>query len=72
MGLMWRITKMFRLLNNYRIRGTKSFSGKAQSTLEYAIIVIVVIAALTAMSVYVRRAVQSKLMMVEKQINNEP
>lgn len=63
---------MFIRLNGHRIAAAKSFSRKAQSTLEYAIIVIVVIAALTAMSLYVRRAVQARLMMVEKQINNEP
>ena len=45
---------------------------KAQSTLEYTIIVMVAIAALIAMSVYVRRAIQANLLMVEKQINNEP
>ena len=69
---MWGIIKMFIRLNKHRIKRTKSFSDKGQSTLEYAIIVIVVIAALTAMSVYVRRAIQARLMMVEKQINNEP
>ena len=63
---------MFRQLNHRRIQGAELFARKGQSTLEYAIIVIVVIAALTAMSVYVRRAIQANLMMVEKQINNEP
>lgn len=57
---------MQRLFNN------KKASVKAQSTLEYAIIITVVIAALTAMSVYVQRSVQGTLKVMEKQINNEP
>jgi len=45
---------------------------KAQSILEYALIVAVVVAALTAMSVYVQRSVQANLKTVEDQINAEP
>jgi uncharacterized membrane-anchored protein YhcB (DUF1043 family) len=67
-----RKSKMFKLFNKSRIRRAKLFTSKAQSTLEYAIIITVVIAALTAMSVYVQRAIQSQLKMVEKQVNNEP
>jgi len=47
-------------------------SIKAQSILEYALIVAVVVAALTAMSVYVQRSVQANLKTVEDQINAEP
>jgi len=54
------------------MRREKLFARKAQSTLEYAVIITVVVAALTAMSVYVQRAIQAQLKQVEKQINNEP
>lgn len=36
-------------------------SKKGQSTLEYAIIVVVIVAALLAMQVYIKRGVQGKL-----------
>lgn len=45
---------------------------KAQSILEYAMIISVVAAAVMAMNVYVQRAVQSNLKMVEERINNRP
>ena len=45
---------------------------KAQSILEYAMIISVVAAALMAMNVYVQRAVQANLKMVEERINNQP
>ncbi len=41
----------------------------AQSTLEYAMIIAVVVTALMAMSVYVQRSVQANLKTVEDQIN---
>ena len=63
---------MFMRLNRRHMSAARLFAGKAQSTLEYAIIVVVVVAALTAMSVYVQRSVMAGLMEVEKQINNEP
>ena len=40
-----------------------------QSVLEYALIVTVVAAALTAMNTYVQRSVRSNLKMIEDQIN---
>jgi Flp pilus assembly pilin Flp len=43
-----------------------------QSIIEYAVIVSVVVAALTAMSVYVQRSVQANLKTVENQINAQP
>ena len=43
--------------------------NKAQSTLEYALIIMAVVAALTAMSKYVQRSVQANLKMIEDQIN---
>ena len=45
---------------------------RGQSILEYALIIAVVVAALTAMSVYVQRSVQANLKTVEDQINAEP
>jgi hypothetical protein len=63
---------MFMKIKKSRTGVVKLFTRKAQSTLEYAIIITVVIAALTAMSVYVQRAIMSGLKVVEKQINNEP
>lgn len=44
---------------------------RGQSALEYALIIAVVVAALIAMSVYVRRSVQANLKMIEDQINAE-
>ena len=44
---------------------------KGQSTLEYAVFVAVISAALVAMSVYVRRAIQANLKTVENQVNAE-
>jgi Flp pilus assembly pilin Flp len=45
---------------------------KAQSVLEYALIISVIVAALMAMNVYVQRAVQSNLKMIEERVNAEP
>ena len=45
---------------------------KAQSVLEYAMIISVVVAALMAMNVYVQRAVQANLKMVEDRVNAAP
>jgi len=45
---------------------------KAQSILEYAMIISVVVAALMAMNVYVQRSVQANLKMIEDRVNAEP
>lgn len=45
---------------------------RGQSILEYAMIIAVVVAALTAMSVYVQRSVQANLKVIEDQINANP
>ena len=42
---------MFRIFNN----------KKAQSTLEYAILIIIIIAALLSLQVYVKRGIQGRL-----------
>jgi len=45
---------------------------RGQSTLEYALIVAVVAAALTAMSLYLQRSVQGNLKLMEDKINAQP
>ncbi len=45
--------------------------NKSQSLIEYSLIIAVVVSALTAMSVYVRRSMQANLKLVENQINAE-
>ena len=45
--------------------------ARGQAILEYALFIAVVAAALTTMSVYVRRAIQANLKGVEDQINGE-
>ncbi len=44
---------------------------RAQSILEYSILIAVVAAALISMSLYVRRAIQANLKTIENQINAE-
>lgn len=50
----------------------KKINKRAQSTLEYAIIIAVVAAAFVAMHAYVQRAVQANLKHLEIQLNEEP
>ena len=45
--------------------------ARGQSSLEYAVFIAVVTAALVTMSLYVRRAIQANLRMVEEQVNAE-
>jgi len=42
---------------------------RAQSTVEYALIVVTVVAALALMGTYVRRAVQANLKQLESAVN---
>ncbi len=42
---------------------------RAQSTLEYGILVVVIVAALVAMRLYVQRALQAHLKALEDQVN---
>jgi hypothetical protein len=44
---------------------------RAQSILEYAVIISVVVAALMAMNVYVQRSVQSNLKTIENRVNGQ-
>jgi len=45
---------------------------KAQSIIEYALLVAVVAAAFLAMHLYAQRAVQANFRLIEQQINAEP
>ena len=45
---------------------------KAQSILEYALIISAVVAALSAMNIYVQRSIQANLKLIENQINVGP
>lgn len=45
---------------------------KAQSVLEYAMLISIVVAALMGMHVYVQRSVQANLKMIEDRVNAEP
>ena len=45
---------------------------KAQSILEYAMIIAIVAAALMAMNVYVQRSIQANLKMIEDRVNAGP
>ncbi len=52
-----------------RVLKKKFFRG--QSVLEYAVIISVVVAALSAMSVYLQRSVQANLKMIEDRVNTD-
>lgn len=45
---------------------------RGQSTLEYAVLIAVVVAACITMTSYIHRAVQANLKVVEEQVNAEP
>lgn len=51
------------------MRSWLAAARKAQATLEYALFVAVVSAAVGAMAVYVRRSIQANLKVLEQQIN---
>lgn len=53
-----------------RLRGSRARWG-GQSTVEYAVFIAVVSAAVGAMAVYVRRSIQANLKVLEQQINAE-
>jgi Flp pilus assembly pilin Flp len=46
--------------------------NKGQSIIEYGVLIGIVAAALVAMSVYVQRAVQANIKLIERQINAQP
>lgn len=48
------------------------YRRRAQSTIEYSIIIAIVAAACIAMQLYVQRAARANLKVLEEQINAEP
>ena len=52
-----------------RLIGRVQRAQRAQSTVEYALLVAAVVAALAAMSTYVRRAVQANFKQLEESVN---
>ena len=46
-------------------------TARGQSTMEYAMFIVAVAAALIGMTIYVRRAIQANLKLVEQQVNAE-
>jgi Flp pilus assembly pilin Flp len=46
--------------------------GLAQSTIEYALLVSVITAAVVAMQLYINRSTRASLKVLEEQINAEP
>lgn len=52
-------------------RRLTTHGSRAQSTLEYAVLTAAIMAALSAMLVYARRAVEANLFEVERQMNTE-
>jgi Flp pilus assembly pilin Flp len=55
-----------------RARDGKINMRKAQSTIEYAVLIAIVAAAFLAMHLYVQRAVQANFKLIEDQVNAEP
>jgi len=46
-------------------------NGKAQSTIEYALLIAIVAAAFMAMNTYMTRSVQANFNVIEEQINTQ-
>jgi hypothetical protein len=46
--------------------------NRAQSTVEYAMAIVVLVAAIVAMSAYVQRSVQANLKMLQERVNAGP
>jgi hypothetical protein len=58
----------FSKLGEFRMK----LNRQGQSTIEYAVLIIIVVTACAAMTTYVYRAVQANLKVVEESINAEP
>lgn len=50
----------------------KIFKRRAQSTIEYAVLIAIVAAAFIAMQAYAHRAVRANLKVLEDQLNADP
>lgn len=48
------------------------FEGRAQSVIEYSLLIAIVVVAFIAMQLYVQRAARATLKVLEDQINAEP
>ena len=67
-----RVPHFLSPINNSKLETRNSkLDRKGQSTLEYAVLVGVIAAALVAMQLYVRRSIQANLKTLENQINAE-
>lgn len=62
---------MATLMTGRRLLRMDALRLQGQSTMEYAVFVAVVAAALMGMQVYVRRAIQANLKTLEEQVNAE-
>ena len=54
------------------MKKSRIFRFRAQSTIEYAVLIAIVAAAFVAMQMYAHRAVRANLKVLEEQINAEP
>jgi Flp pilus assembly pilin Flp len=63
---------MDKKLNNKNFVWKIKKEKKAQSTIEYALLIAIVAAAFIAMQVYMQRAVQANFKLVEEQVNVGP
>ena len=59
-------------INSKDSQGGFKCENKAQSTIEYALLIAIVAAAFIAMQVYMQRAVQANFKLVEEQVNVGP
>lgn len=59
-------------INNKKLTGMIKKRKKAQSTIEYALLISIVAAAFLAMNVYMQRSVQANFKLVEEQVNVGP
>lgn len=62
------LTKLL-LMTKIKVKKIKLFTKNGQNALEYTLIISVVVAALVAMRVYVQRAVQANLAVIEEEIS---
>ena len=56
----------------FLIRKRKNMKRKAQSFLEYAVLISIIAVAFAMMQMYVQRAVKAQLKLIEYQINAQP
>ena len=64
-------SRQSRCLDRPLTTGHWSLLSRGQASLDYAVFISVVVAALVAMQLYVRRSIQANLKMLEDQVNAE-